>query len=102
MDILGEKPDNTQLPTIRFLPTIQTMANIPPAAGGVPPAPLVPPPIPAWMVQANVLALDPDETILYELMVNFHNFTHLQYVCLCNVGGYGNLMDLNQWSHKHI
>ena len=81
------------------------MAAVPPnagAGGGVPPGPPVPPPLPAWLVQANNLHLDADEIILFELMVNFHNFTQAQYVCLRNIGGYGTLMDLNQWRYKDI
>ena len=60
------------------------------------PVPPVLPPIP-WQQQAVVLGLNPDETVLYELMSNFHSFTREQYVALRDQGGYGTLADLNQW-----
>ena len=64
-------------------------------AGGAPPQP-------AWLVAATGLGLNPDEQELYELMVNHLRFTHEQYVCLRNLGGYGTLRDLDQWGYKDI
>ena len=54
------------------------------------------PPAPAWQVQALNMGLSPDETVLYELMTNFHSFTQQQYVYLRDIGEYGTLRDLNQ------
>ena len=65
------------------------------------PVPPVLPPLP-WQQQAVVLGLNPDETVLYELMSNFHSFTREQYVALRDQGGYGTLADLNQWQFKDI
>ena len=79
-------------------PPVQPAPPIPPA----PPAVPVAPPLPAWMNNANALGLGPDEMELYELMVNFHSFTHNQYICLMNLGGYSTLQDLNQWRYKAI
>ena len=106
------------------------MANLPPAAQGPnpPPPPAVNPPVPPaaqppniqppqvavpiavpvapalpqWQVRAQALGLNPDETVLYELMVNFLNFTEGQYTSLREHGGYGTLRDLNQWRYKDI
>lgn len=55
-----------------------------------------------WQVQAQALGLNPGEMELYELMVNFHNFTHQQFVCLRDIGGYSTLEDLVQWRYKSI
>ena len=48
------------------------------------------------------MGLSAEETVLYELMVNFHNFTQQQYVCLRDIGGYSTLEDLVQWRYKAI
>ena len=65
------------------------------AAGGGPPQP-------AWLIAATALGLSPDEQELYELMMSHLRFTHDQYVCLRNLGGYSMLRDLDQWGHKDI
>ncbi len=64
--------------------------------------PLPQPALPLWLQRANTLGLTDNETVLYELMVNFLNFTENQYICLRDQGGYGKLRDLNQWKHKDI
>ena len=74
------------------------MALPPPADPAVP---AVPPP-PLWVARAAALGLNPDETILYELMTNFYLFSEQQYECLKEQGGYGTLADLNQWQYKDI
>ena len=61
-----------------------------------------PPVLPLWLQRANNLGLNDNETVLFELMVNFLNFTENQYVCLREQGGYGTLRDLNQWKYKDI
>lgn len=70
------------------------MALPPPANQG--------PPIEPWQRQANDLGLSPNEAELYELMTNYHSFTQQQYIALRDQGGYGTLVDLNQWQYKDI
>ena len=72
------------------------------AAAAAPPAVIAAPAIPTWQANANALGLNPPQMELYELLVNFHNFTHEQYVCLMNTGGYSTLMDFVGWGHKAI
>ena len=78
------------------------MANIPPPPVNQQPSQPPPAVIQQWQRNANALGLNTDETILYELMVNFLNFTEDQYVSLRTQGGYGRLQDLNQWRYKEI
>ena len=56
----------------------------------------LPPPPPAWIARATALGLNADETVLFEVMTNHHNFTEDQFLCLRDHGGYGTLDDLNQ------
>ena len=72
------------------------------ARGAAAGAGAVPPQQPAWLAAANGLGLNQDEIELYELMVNHLRFTHDQYVCLRNQGGYSTLRDLDQWGHQAI
>ena len=72
--------------------------NVNPAPPQAPPAP----PVANWMARAQALGLNADESILFEVMTNFHNFTEAQYESLRDQGGYGTLDDLNQWSYKDI
>ena len=61
------------------------------------------PPTPAaWVARATALRLTPDESLLFEVMTNHHNFTEDQYLNLRDQGGYGTLEDLNQWAYKDI
>ena len=51
-------------------------------------------PIPQWQVRANTLDLNAEQTELYELLCNFHSFSHEQYVCLKDQGGYDTLSSM--------
>ena len=44
---------------------------------------------PAWIERAETLGLSPNETVLFEVMTNFHSFTEAQYESLRDQGGYG-------------
>ena len=59
-------------------------------------------PTPAWLTTALAAGLTMEEQYLYELMVVTLNFTHAQYVCLKEMGGYSEMADLNQWKYKEI
>ena len=61
-----------------------------------------PQPLPQWRVRANSLNLDVQQSELYELLCNFHSFSHDQYVCLMNQGGYDTLRSMYNWRHKDI
>lgn len=58
--------------------------------------------LPQWGVRANALGLNEAQRELYELLVNFHAFTHEQYVCLKDMGGYDTLLSMQNWRHKDI
>jgi hypothetical protein len=55
-----------------------------------------------WQVRANTLNLTAEQTELYELLCNFHSFSHEQYVCLKDQGGYDTLGSMYNWRHKDI
>ena len=59
-------------------------------------------PAPAWLTAALAAGLTMEEQYLYELMVATLNFTHAQYLCLKDQGGYSKMADLNQWKYKEI
>ena len=56
----------------------------------------------AWLTDAIAYGLTMEEQYLYELMVVTLRFTHDQYVCLKEQGGYSKMADLNQWKYKEI
>lgn len=58
--------------------------------------------LPQWGARANALGLNEAQRELYELLVNFHAFTHEQYVCLKDMGGYDTLLSMQNWRHKDI